>query len=81
MHEHICVRDHFEPASVVHTLTEKGKKSILFKNNLFKHIYFFFFYFYFLQLYFPNGISPMGNLGCLLRERQLRQSRAIRWVF
>ena len=30
----------------------------------------------FLQLDCPNGISPMGNSGCFIRENQLRQSRA-----
>ena len=46
---------------------------------------FFFFFFWscwvlffhnFLQLYCPNGIYLIGNLGCLPRGSQLRQSRA-----
>ena len=45
----------------------------------------FFFYFYILQLYLPNGISYMGNSGCLSWGSQLRQSRyptyGACWVF
>ena len=35
MQEHFCICHHFKLASVIHTLTEKGKKAILVKNNLF----------------------------------------------
>ena len=45
-------------------------------NRTFHPCFFLFFFLFFYQLYRPNGISPIGNSGCLPGDSQLRQSRA-----